>query len=90
MMKLAHMDGEFIVEKMDTAKRYDLLNGPLDGYMASWKVSAAPKGKELVTLADFFFIEGKFRWDSTDQYFPLPATIKALLRPGKSGQESSA
>jgi len=61
MMKLAHMDGEFIVEKMDTAKRYVPLNGPLDGYIASWKVPAAPMGKELVTLADFFFIEGKFR-----------------------------
>lgn len=57
MMKLAHMDGEFFVAKMDTAKGYDLLNGPLDGYIASWKVPAAPKGKELVTIADFFFVE---------------------------------
>jgi hypothetical protein len=56
MMKLARMNGEFIVETMDTAKRSAHLNGPLDGYIASWKVPAAPKGKELVTLADFFFI----------------------------------
>jgi len=35
LIQLAHMDGEFAVEKMDTAKRYDLLNGPLDGYLAS-------------------------------------------------------
>jgi TonB family protein len=83
MMKLAHMDGEFIVEKMDTAKRYDLLNGPLDGYIASWKVPAAPKGKELVTLADFFFIEGKFRWDSTDQYFPFQPPSKHSFVPAK-------
>src|ERR1700751_1093095 len=55
MMKLAHMDGEFVVAKMDTAKKYDLLNGPLDGYIVRWKVPAAPKGKELLTIADFFF-----------------------------------
>jgi len=83
MMKLAHMDGEFIIEKMDTAKRYDLLNGPLDGYIASWKVPAAPNGKELVTLADFFFIEGKFRWDSTDQYFPFQPPSKHSFVPAK-------
>jgi hypothetical protein len=29
------MDGEFAIGKMDTAKRYDLLNGPLDGYLAT-------------------------------------------------------
>lgn len=83
MMKLAHMDGEFVVEKMDTAKRYDLLNGPLDGYIASWKVPAAPKGKELVTLADFFFVEGKFRWDSTTQYFPFQEPNKRSMVPAK-------
>lgn len=82
MMKLAHMDGEFIVEKMDTAKKYDLFNGPLDGYIASWKV-AAPKGKELEKLADFFFIEGKFRWNSTDQYFPFQPPSKHSFVPAK-------
>jgi TonB family protein len=83
MMKLAHLDGEFIVEKMDTAKRYDLLNGPLDGYIASWKVPSAPKDKELVTLADFFFIEGKFRWVSTVQYFPFQPPSKHSFVPAK-------
>jgi len=70
MVKLAHMDG-VAVEKLDAAKRYDLLNGPLDEYRASWKRPEAPKGEELVSVADFFFVEGKFRWDSTTQYFPF-------------------
>jgi TonB family protein len=83
MLKLAHMDGEFAVEKLDTAKRYDLFNGPLDGYIASWKDSAAPKGKELVTIADFFFVEGKFRWDSTIQYFPFQKPTKRSIVPAK-------
>jgi TonB family protein len=71
MVKLARMDGEFAVEKLDAAKRYELLNGPLDEYRASWKRPEAPKGEELVNVADFFFVEGKFRWDSTTQYFPF-------------------
>jgi TonB family protein len=79
MMKLAHMDGEFLVAKMDTAKRYDLLNGPLDGYITSWKIPAAPKGKELVTIADFFFVDGKFRWDGTTQYFPFETPTKRSI-----------
>jgi hypothetical protein len=37
---------------------------------SSWKQSGkavarlrlAPKGEELVSIADFFFVEGKFRW----------------------------
>jgi hypothetical protein len=62
MRKLAHLDGEFAVEQLDAAKRYDLLDGPLDEYRASWKRPEAPKGEELVSVADFFFVEGKFRW----------------------------
>jgi hypothetical protein len=83
MMKLAHMDGEFVVEKMDTAKRYDFLNGPLDGYIASWKVPTESKGEQLVTIADFFFVEGKFRWDSTTQYFPFQKPKTASIVPAK-------
>lgn len=55
IVKLAHLDGEFAVEKLDAAKRYDLLNGPLDEYRASWKRQETPKGEELVSAADFFF-----------------------------------
>lgn len=62
LVRLAHMEGEFGVERLDPAKRYDLLNGPLDEYRASWKRPAAPKGEELVSIADFFFVEGGFRW----------------------------
>jgi hypothetical protein len=83
MVKLAHMDGEFVVEKMNTAKRYDLLNGPLDGRIASWKVPTESKGKKLVTIADFFFVDGKFRWDSTTQYFPFQKPKIASIVPAK-------
>jgi len=81
--QLAHMDGEFAVAKMDTAKRYDLFNGPLDGYIASWKKPLAPKGEELVKIGDFFFVEGKFRWDSTTQYFPFQKPETGSIVPTK-------
>jgi len=61
------MDGEFAIKKLDSAKTHDLFNGPLDLYLASWKRLAAPKGEELVSIGDFFFVEGRFRWDTTAQ-----------------------
>jgi TonB family protein len=71
LVQLSHLDGEFAIEKMDTAKRYDLLNGPLDAYLASWKRPTAPKDEQLVKIGDFLFVKGKFRWDSNTQYFPF-------------------
>ena len=58
LVQLAQMDGEFAIEKMDSTKRYDLLNGPLDGYLASWKRPTAPKDEQLVKLGDFFLLKG--------------------------------
>jgi len=81
--QLAHMDGEFAVEKMDTARRYDLFKGPLDGYIASWKKPLAPKAEELEKIGDFFFVEGKFRWDSTTQYFPFQKSKTGSIVPAK-------
>jgi TonB family protein len=83
LVRLAQMDGEFAADKIDTAKRYDLLNGPLDGYLASWKRPTAPKDEQLVKLGDFFFVEGKFRWDSTAQYFPFQQPNTASFVPAK-------
>jgi len=77
------MDGEFDVAKMDTARGYDLFNGPLDGYIASWKKPLALKGEELVRIGDFFFVEGKFRWDSTTQYFPFQKPKTGSIVPAK-------
>ncbi|MGB8493503.1 MAG: energy transducer TonB [Candidatus Acidiferrum sp.] len=83
LVQLAQMDGEFAIEKMDTAKRYDLFNGPIDGYLASWKRPTAPKGEQLVKIGDFFFVEGKFRWDSNTEYFPFQEPKTASIVPAK-------
>lgn len=68
LVKLAHMDGEFAIEKIDTAK---ILYGPLDRYIARWKRPLVPKEEELVNIGDFFFVEGQFRWNSNMEYFPF-------------------
>jgi TonB family protein len=83
LVQVAQMDGEFATEKMHTAKTYDLLNSPLDGYLARWKRPTAPKGEQLVTIGDFFFVEGKFRWDSNTQYFPFQKPKTASIAPAK-------
>ena len=83
MVQLTQIDGEFAVEKMDTAKTNDLLNGPLDGYYAIWKRPTAAKGEQLVTLGDFFFVEGKFRWDSNTHYFPFQKPKTASTVPAR-------
>lgn len=58
LKRLAHMDGEFAVEKIDTANRFDLFNGPLDGYTAYWKKLPGP---EMRRIGDFFFVDREFR-----------------------------
>ena len=83
LVKLAHMDGEFATEKLDSTKRYDLFAGPLDEYLASWKRPGAPNGEQLVSIGNFFFVEGKFRWDSTTQYFPFEKPNTASFVPAK-------
>lgn len=64
--RLAHMDGEFAVEKIDTANRFDLFNGPLDGYTAYWKQPLGPTGEERRRIGDFFFVDGEFRLADLD------------------------
>jgi TonB family protein len=83
MMRLANMDGEFVVEKAGAMRKSDLLNNPLDGYRADWRTQRTPKAEEVVHIADFFFIEGKFRWDSTVEYFPFQKTNTGSIVPAK-------
>ncbi len=83
MVRLAHMDGEFVVEKGGAMRKSDLLNNPLDGYRADWRTPRTSKGGEVVHIADFFFIEGKFRWDSTVEYFPFQKANTGSIVPAK-------
>lgn len=70
LLQLSHMEGRFSIHQIDSANRYDTLEGQLDEYLADW-IKSTPRGEEMVHIADFFFIEGRFRWDSAVHYFPF-------------------
>ena len=40
MVRLAHMDGEFVIEKAGAMRKSDRLNNPLDGYRADWSAGS--------------------------------------------------
>jgi TonB family protein len=97
LIRLSRMEGAFSIQKVDTTRRYDTLRGPLDEYIADWKKAEAPAGEKPEHIAEFFFIEGKFRWDSTSHFFPLqntktgpPVTIGKLIKrvPPKYHEEA--
>jgi TonB family protein len=63
--RLTGHSGGVSVEKLDTTKRYDTLTGPLDEYLADWVPARWEKDAETEHIGYFFFVDGKFRWDST-------------------------
>lgn len=83
LIKLSHMEGEFSAQKVDSVKRYGTFAGPLDEYLADWKEAGAPNGQEPRHIAEFFFIEGKFRWNSTVEYSPFQNAKSGFFVPGK-------
>lgn len=83
MTRLAHTDGEFVIVKSGAMRKYDLLNNPLDGYRADWRTPRETNGGGLAHIGDFFFIEGKFRWDSTVEYSPFQKAKTGSIVPAK-------
>jgi TonB family protein len=67
-IELANQKGEIVVVQVDTVKKYDTLTGPLDEYIATWKKSEATNGRSTEPIGPFYFVDGKFRWDSTVRY----------------------
>jgi TonB family protein len=80
---LARQDGDISVQKLDSAKRYDTLAAPIDEYLANWKKSGTPSSQGVEHIGYFFFIEGKFRWDSTSQFPHFQKTNTASFVPAK-------
>ena len=72
MLQLALQEGELSVQKLDAAKMFDPLTVPLDLYLADWKKAGAPKGQDIDHIGYFWFLDGKFRWDSTVEFAREP------------------
>jgi TonB family protein len=73
--EFSHVSGAILVQKLDPKKIYDSLRAPLDLYLADW-VPAGTNGKPRPQhIGYFYFVEGKFCWDSTVIFVrPIAAT----------------
>jgi TonB family protein len=85
--QLAQVRGQITVRKVDSSKANDesesrilaALKQPLEVYVAEWRESAADAAGEPIGY--FFFLEGKFRWDSPVALPPPRSTSRAIAPP---------
>lgn len=83
LFRLSQMKGQFSVQQPDSTNRYDTLKGPLDEYLVDWLNPEATKSEQVVRIADFYFVEGKFRWNSNFQFSPFQKPNKGSVVPAK-------
>jgi TonB family protein len=83
LIQLAHQDGEVSVQKLDTTKRYSTLSSSLDEYLADWKKSDGSGSQRVEHIGYFYFIEGKFRWNSNVRFVRIQKANSGSLVPGK-------
>src|SRR3981081_5436 len=69
IMEVALEDGQISAQKLDAAMMYDTLTVPLDLYLADWKKSNGPNSQKPDHIGYFMFVDGKFRWNSTVEFF---------------------
>jgi TonB family protein len=93
---LAKTDGELVLRKVNDdpepgkGMEWGMLHSakaPLDIYYAAWKTEATHDDRP-VTIGYFYFIDGKFRWDSLVRIFPAPLA-KSATSPAIVLQESA-
>jgi TonB family protein len=92
---LAKTDGELVLRKVNDDPQpgqgleWGMLHSakaPLDIYYAAWKTDATHDDRP-VAIGYFYFIDGKFRWDSLVRIFPGPLA-KPASQPAIVLQES--
>ncbi|HKV46778.1 MAG TPA: energy transducer TonB [Candidatus Acidoferrales bacterium] len=73
MRGLSQREGVFSAKEIVATDIYDTLQTPLDLFLASW---SPPNVGDLphrpIPIAYFFFINGKFRWNSTVTFVEVP------------------
>jgi hypothetical protein len=69
MIAFAREDGCFSVKKQDAKKVYpDLVTAP-EVFLAAWeRSSVGGEHPDATPFGYFFFVDGKFRWDSTNTW----------------------
>lgn len=82
--ELAKQEGEILIEKVDAAKRYGTLTGPLDEYHANWKKTDASVGPDSQPIGIFYFAQGKFRLNEAFREVRVVSPVKSgQVVPGK-------
>jgi hypothetical protein len=72
MIAFAREDGYFSVKKQDARKVYpDLVTAP-EVFLAAWgRSSVGGEYPDATPFGYFFFVDGKFRWDSTNMWITV-------------------
>jgi len=83
MIEVALEDGEISAQKLDAAKMYDTLTVPLDVYLADWNKSSGTNSQAPDHIGYFMFVDGKFRWDSTVEFFRVQKSNRGTFVPAK-------
>ena len=66
MVEFAREDGYFSVKKQNVKKAYPKLVTAPEVFLAAWgRISVSGEHPDETPFGYFFFVDGKFRWDST-------------------------
>ena len=87
--ELAKQGGEISIVKVDTAKKYGSLTGPLDEYKANWKKTDDSAGPDSQSIGVFYFVDGKFRLNGSFHdvriVLPIDLTLNNAMTSTKKG-----
>jgi hypothetical protein len=79
IIRLAQRSGRVSVRKVDSPKMVDTLTRPLEVFLADWNSSESTKNDPVDHIGYFFFIDGKFRWDSAINFMSTTEAISHLI-----------
>ncbi len=88
--QLSQRDVKISVKKLDASKMYDTLNGRLDLFLADWEQSGGRKQTNTNHVGYFFFIDGKFRWNSTVEFMKIERLDISTSSPPLNGVPQAA
>ena len=75
MVVFAREDGYFSVKKQDAKKVYPSLVTAPEVFLAAWgSISVSGEHPDETPFGYFFYVDGKFRWDSTIVWVTVDST----------------
>lgn len=87
ILQLARESGDVSVEKLDTKKMFYTLTEPLDYFFARWTLSSPAGNQKPEPIGCFYFIDGRFRWDSTVQFVTVIPRTESPTSPNETSEQ---